>query len=503
MVEIPSIRKSGPNSNSFFDGLRVPAYARRSGLLRGYIPSLIAVGFIALFVAGTLAWRQAQMWQSIGQSSHQLRTLADLALRTQHARAQVDQVLRTGDFSDADQALAALIQTLRITVRDASVAAEFDLPTLETLAQTTQNTLRGLATLEQAGAQAQPALSAIREDAGQSAKQMADYADTLSMQAISTFDEVLNRHSSENGLSQIALFVTLCGVLVTCTALFAHLNHATNAGLDSMMQAVQSMTHGDFEQHPAAKRTDKIGELARAFNDMARRLQTARQTEAAANEQNRRQIMKLAQQERMTAILEERHRIARELHDSVKQQLFSINLAAGAALNLLDHDLGLARTYLSHVQHMGTAAQSEMTTLLLEMTPAPLHDHQLEDALYQYLVPLCELHKLKLLWRVEGTNTLTIAHEHALFRIVQEATSNVIRHGGAVVLRISLRFGLQTSLIIEDDGGGFDPALIPRTSTGLATMRLRVKQIGGRLTVASIIGQGTKLEIILDLRRKV
>ena len=108
---------------------------------------------------------------------------------------------------------------------------------------------------------------------------------------------------------------------------------------------------------------------------------------------------------------------------------------------------------------------------------------------------------MKLLWRVGGTNTLTIAQEHALFRAVQEAVSNVVRHSGATVLRVSLNFGLLTHVIVEDNGDGFVPETVPATSTGLALMRTRLKRVGGRCQVESTLGTGTRLTISIDSRR--
>lgn len=226
------------------------------------------------------------------------------------------------------------------------------------------------------------------------------------------------------------------------------------------------------------------------------------QSESAANEQNRLQIMKLARQERMTAILEERQRIARELHDSVKQALFSITLSAGVVLNLLPDAPQVVKTHLEHIQQGGYTAQAEMTALLQELIPVSLQDKRLEDALYDTLTPLCETHRIKLLWRVDGTNTLTIAQEHALFRAVQEAVSNVIRHSEATLVRVSLSFGLVTHVIVEDNGKGFVVEAVPATSTGLSMMRTRLKGVGGRYELQTTPGVGTRLTILLDLRRK-
>jgi signal transduction histidine kinase len=102
---------------------------------------------------------------------------------------------------------------------------------------------------------------------------------------------------------------------------------------------------------------------------------------------------------------------------------------------------------------------------------------------------------------VNGTNTLTIAQEHALLRAVQEAISNVIRHSSATVVRVSLSYGLVTHVIIEDNGKGFIPDAVPPTATGLSLMRTRLHRVGGRCELQTTPGVGTRLTILMDLRR--
>lgn len=500
MVEIPLIRKFGRSSSSFFERLRV----RRRTLLNGYTLIVCTTGLTILAIFSVVFYRQAQTLDAIGRSSRQLQTINALVQKTRAAHAQVDQFLISGsaeDFATSSATLSALLQTIQQTLPNIDASTQYDLQGLASITQSYFNTVRSLETLIQSSG-AQKARVQIQQSVQQTGYQLDQYIDELSSQTTAILTDVVTWGNVENSVYQNVLLLLIIIIFMISIILCISLVHRTTAGLDAIEQAARAVTDGNFGAQVTLSRKDEIGQLALVFNQMAGSLQTALQTEAAANEQNRRQIMKLARQERMTAILEERQRIARELHDSVKQQLFSITLAAGAALNLLDHSPALARTYLAHVQQTGSYAQSEMTTLLQEMTPLPLHNRHLEDALLQYLTPLCELHGLKLLWRVEGTNTLTIVQEHALFRTVQEAASNAVRHSKATILRVSLSFGLRTLLVIEDNGQGFDPETLPPNSTGLATMRLRLKQVGGKFDLSSTIGSGTRLEIILDLRRK-
>jgi NarL family two-component system sensor histidine kinase LiaS len=495
MVGTHLIRKSGRNSNSFFSWERVRNHARSVlGLL---VPGLLALAFGSLIL-----WRQADLWRDVSQTNRDMQTTLRWVQESREITTGITQFLLTEKAADLGQVTANL-KLLINALQDKSLLTNnlsaYDVQSLTVTVQTTLNIVRSLETVMQANT---PATGQLRQNVQASANVLLTKTEELSRQVASRFEQELQHAQNENAWLQIALVGLLLASIGFGIVRYLHLTWTTASGLDELVYSIQTLTDQHTPMPPTTLRNDQIRRLVEAFNTMAATLQQALRTESAANEQNRKQIIKLAQQERMTAILEERQRIARELHDSVKQQLFSITLATGAAVNLLEHDPALARTYLAHVQQMGALAQSEMTTLLQEMTPLPLHDHHLEDAVYQYLAPLCDLHRLKLLWRVEGTNTLTTAQEHTLFRIIQEAASNVVRHSRAIVLRVSLHFGLQTRLVIEDDGAGFDPEAVPPTSTGLATMRLRVKQMGGRLALSSIIGQGTRLEIILDLRRK-
>jgi NarL family two-component system sensor histidine kinase LiaS len=303
--------------------------------------------------------------------------------------------------------------------------------------------------------------------------------------------------------SGIILLLLLVILFAIGLVLVLAITHHSAYVLHQIGQAAQQITNEQYDTR--IDLTDEtnpdIIQLGLAFNRMAENLKKALRSESDAQKQNHLQLMKLAREERKTAVLEERQRIARELHDSVKQQLFSITLSSGAAINLLEHSTKQVRTHLEHICATSHSAQSEMTTLLQELIPGSMQEKRLEDALPAYLNPLCEVHGLKLLWRVGGTNTLTIAQEHALFRAVQEAVSNVVRHSGATVLHVSCNFGLVTHVIVEDNGEGFVPDAVPATSTGLALMRTRLIRVGGRYDLQTTPGVGTRLTIVMDLRR--
>ncbi|MEP6986803.1 MAG: ATP-binding protein, partial [Chloroflexota bacterium] len=108
------------------------------------------------------------------------------------------------------------------------------------------------------------------------------------------------------------------------------------------------------------------------------------------------------------------------------------------------------------------------------------------------------VHRLRLTWVARGHNTLSPSDEHALFRAAQEAIANVIRHSGASSLHVELSFGTETTLLVEDDGNGFDPGVISPGSTGLAIMKARLERVRGKVVLRTTPGKGTRIEMAIN-----
>ena len=294
------------------------------------------------------------------------------------------------------------------------------------------------------------------------------------------------------GLLIIVASVSILAAIVTTVNL--------TRPLGQLSTVAKSITAGDLGLRAHFARQDEIGQLATAFNQMTDSLHKSLETERAANERIRLQALQLSRQMQTSAILQERQRIACELHDSVKQQLFSISLSAGAALNFWDSDPDAARCYVDHAKQASRDAQAEMKNLLQELAPAPLQEHRLQEALHQYLLQVCETHRLPLTWSTSGTNDLSVAQEHALFRAAQEALANVIRHSKATAVTVSLKFDCYSSpkevtLTVEDNGQGFAPDREMPGSSGLALMRTRLARVGGTAQVKSVLGRGTTVTL--------
>jgi signal transduction histidine kinase len=309
---------------------------------------------------------------------------------------------------------------------------------------------------------------------------------------------VLSLKTDANASQRALLFTLVVAAIISILASLV-LTIGLTRPLRDLSRIAQAIAGGDLGLRARMTRQDEIGQLAVAFDQMTDSLQRSLETERAANEQIRRQTLQISRQTQASAVMEERQRIARELHDSVKQQLFSISLSAGAALNLMSGDPEAARSYLEHLKQASREAQAEMKNLLQEMLPAPLQEHHLEEALAQYLGSLGKIHHLQIAWKATGINNLSPTYEHALFRAAQEAIANVIRHSGAHSLSVNLSFGTPTLLVVEDDGCGFNPDNVSPESTGLATMRARLGRVGGEVEVHSAPGQGTHIQMAVNL----
>ncbi|MBL8131827.1 MAG: HAMP domain-containing protein [Anaerolineae bacterium] len=470
-------------------------------------PRYLLFGMLAAVLAALLIL-QGQFSAAlvpVADAVERLSVVGDLSWEVVEARLSAERFLgseEADDYRVGESALGALVERLDESPQS---LASLDYLMLQDLIAAGVNYVNAFRALGgRLGEGAGAAQDAMRQNLDLTTRRLDAENAALFQRSLGEIDVALQTFSGKMERLSLVVLALLMLVFGASAALVVRESRRTVGSLRRIAQAANQISLGNFDAriNLAEERDPAVLQLGAAFNRMAENLDLAMKSETAANEQNRLHLLKLARQERMTAILEERQRIARELHDSVKQQLFSITLSAGAVLNLLTDAPEQARVHLEHIKQAGHYAQSEMTALVQELAPVPLQDKRLEDALLDYLHPLCEAHRLKLLWRVEGTNTLTIAQEHALFRAVQEAVANVVRHSGASILRVALTFGLLTHVIVEDNGQGFAVDLVPPTSTGLSMMRTRLRRVGGRYDLQTAPGAGTRLNIMLDLRRK-
>jgi len=214
---------------------------------------------------------------------------------------------------------------------------------------------------------------------------------------------------------------------------------------------------------------------------------------------------RLREQQKRTAVIEERQRLARELHDSVTQSLYSVTLYAEAAARLLQS--GQSSEAAGHLRELGTTAREalrEMRLLIFELSPPALEAGTLAEALQIRLDAVEARGGLAVNFRVEGTERLAPRTRREMYQIAQEALNNALKHSKAQSVRISLYHGDGMSrLEITDDGVGFLMEEAQKSGgAGLRGMRERVDRIGGTLSVQSDPGSGTKVTVTAPAGRQ-
>jgi signal transduction histidine kinase len=201
---------------------------------------------------------------------------------------------------------------------------------------------------------------------------------------------------------------------------------------------------------------------------------------------------------RELSVVEERNRLARDLHDAVSQTLFSLTLTAEAAAELLDRDPAAARVQLAEVGRLAAEARAEMRSLVFQLRPADLEADGLVATLRKHVEVLGRVHPARVEMVVRGDGVPNAATQRELYRIAQEALQNALKHSGASRITLELELaGSGGTLEVTDDGGGFDTAdpLVRSQHLGLTVMQERARAVGGRLELRSRPGEGTTVRV--------
>jgi len=215
------------------------------------------------------------------------------------------------------------------------------------------------------------------------------------------------------------------------------------------------------------------------------------------------QNAQLYNQGRELAAVQERNRLARELHDAVTQTLFSASLIAEALPTLWERDPAKGRDRLSKLRQMSRGALAEMRALLLELRPTALLEANLDDLLIQLGEVVAGREGVPVKLEIEDSGKLPEDLHIAFYRIAQEALNNIVKHARPHQVVIGLSQTNQPDgslqelkLWIYDDGRGFDPQEVSPNHLGLNIMRERAQSIDARIQIKSKPGQGTKINVI-------
>jgi NarL family two-component system sensor histidine kinase LiaS len=231
-----------------------------------------------------------------------------------------------------------------------------------------------------------------------------------------------------------------------------------------------------------AERIEKIGKQMSEQTKLSQRLAT----EKVEDQETRIQEI----------ISQERNRLARELHDSVSQQLFAASMMMSAINETKQYSESTPEAkQLKLVEEMIHQSQLEMRALLLHLRPVALKNKSLREGIEELLIELTQKVTMDINWKLE-TFSLDKGVEDHLFRILQESVSNTLRHAKASKLEVLLikREDL-VILRIVDDGIGFEVEETKAGSYGMQNMHERALEVGGTLKVISIKNKGTRLEV--------
>jgi signal transduction histidine kinase len=243
--------------------------------------------------------------------------------------------------------------------------------------------------------------------------------------------------------------------------------------------------------------TDKIGPRGAEFDAADQRVIEALAPHAAVALEN----AQLLERSRELTLVEERNRLARELHDAVCQTLFSAILAAEVGAMLVTSDPDEAKRQIEASHELTRSAVAEMRALVFELRPADIGSDGLAATLGKHVDVLRRVHATEIALSVDGVRALEPRLERETFRIAQEALANALKHGAAEHVRIGLSMpDGSLRLLVADDGAGFElGSKAAGRHLGLVSMRERAEAIGGRLEVESRPGAGTRVSFEVAL----
>lgn len=287
-----------------------------------------------------------------------------------------------------------------------------------------------------------------------------------------------------SGLQIIALTgLVLLAAAAPLGALFGFImSRGLTRRLANLSQAATAWSEGDFSVQPQDNTRDEIGELGLHLRTMAEHTQN------------------LLESRDELALLQERNRLARDLHDTVKQQTFAALMQLRAAKNLLEKDPENSRQAIDSAETLLKTAQHDLAMIIAELRPAALDAQGLPAALADYLPQWSQNTGIQSELHVQGERSLPLEKEQTLFRLAQEALSNVARHSKATRVDFNLEYNeSQVLLQIKDNGQGFESNAPQRAGFGLQSMQQRARSLGGELDIHSTHGLGTLLQVAVPL----
>ncbi len=263
--------------------------------------------------------------------------------------------------------------------------------------------------------------------------------------------------------------------------------------LHVIRDANEKLSRGKLDYRLRIRGYVELEEISNQFNRMAQR--TEKQVESLQRLINENKGLLAGAEE--AASSEERRKIARELHDAISQQLFAINTTVAAIPKLMDKRPEEAKRYFKMIEQMVSMAQQELRALIMHLRPVNLEEYCLKEGIQKLLDELNSKHEnIEIHQELHNIEGLAPGLENNIFRVTQEAISNILRHSKATKFSVKLlQKDKVLALIIEDNGVGIRNTESKKSSYGMATMRERIEELGGRFDVISFPDKGTRIEV--------
>jgi two-component system, NarL family, sensor histidine kinase LiaS len=264
--------------------------------------------------------------------------------------------------------------------------------------------------------------------------------------------------------------------------------------MDYLSVLITQFANGNYQSKIYFNEGDELTRIGNELNELGEKLQNqVKSLQRLADEK-----AELAKSAHKSAVIEERQRIARDLHDAVSQQLFALTMMSEASIKQVEHNPDVAKKQMVEVANAAHQAQSEMRALLLHLRPVHLSGDPLPKGIQKLVEELKQKSQIDFQLEVDETLKLSEAAEEHVFRIIQESLSNILRHANATEVRIEVvKRGAELFMHIADNGKGFDLSIDSekKTSYGLKTMKERSEELGGTFTIRSNTDEGTYIDI--------
>ncbi len=292
---------------------------------------------------------------------------------------------------------------------------------------------------------------------------------------------------------------TLFYLMISFAFSFSYTSELKRAVTHLIFQMKQ-VQRGSLDKRIQLNREDEMKRLAGELNDMTDGYEKQiRSMHRVLNEN-----AALISEKERAAGLEERRRLARDLHDAVSQQLFAVSMSLGAIPRMIENEPEKSKQLIGQVEKMIHASQQELRALIMHLRPITLEGKGLKEALNALFSEVQQKNQQIIFnWKTDSLPELDPGVEDQLFRVIQEALSNTLRHAKAETVTFSIDHSEQKILVtMADDGTGFDQEgkkAETNISYGLTTMEERIKELGGHFSLLSYRDKGTTIKIRVPL----